>query len=142
MRFLNGGEHWVTAGQELLPRQVLRVPGPRAGDHPVLPDSVAVRGVRLEPEGFAGRDAGAGVCHWDHIVLGSARSHVDAATLRRALSAWTWIYSVRSSSKLDAGADFSQAFVYEVDMVWDFIYAEAAPSTTRCWSSATASAWP
>ena len=27
-----------------------------------------------------------GVCRWDHIVLGiSARSHVDAATLRRAL---------------------------------------------------------
>ena len=30
-----------------------------------------------------------GVCRWDHIVLGiSARSHVDAATLRR-WSAWT-----------------------------------------------------
>ena len=36
-----------------------------------------------------------GVCRWDHIVLGiSARSHVDAATLRRALermdAACTW----------------------------------------------------
>ena len=79
-----------------------------------------------------------GVCRWDHIVLGiSARSHVDAATLRRALermdAAWPegeehmaklsvnamiglWarstevVYSVRSSSsELDgAGADFSQ----------------------------------
>ena len=83
---------------------------------------------------------GLGVCRWDHIVLGiSARSHVDAATLRRALermdAAWPegeermaklsvnamiglWarsaevVYSVRSSSsELDgAGADFSQAF--------------------------------
>ena len=41
---------------------------------------------RLVPEGFAGRNADLGVCRWDHIVLGiSARSHVDAATLRRAL---------------------------------------------------------
>ena len=63
-----------------------------------------------------------GVCRWDHIVLGiSARSHVDAATLRRALermdAAWPEgeehmaklsvnamarstevVYSVRSSS--------------------------------------------
>ena len=36
-----------------------------------------------------------GVCRWDHIALGiSARSHVDAATLRRALermdAAWRW----------------------------------------------------
>ena len=89
-----------------------------------------------------------GVCRWDHIVLGiSARSHVDAATLRRALermdAAWPegeermaklsvnamiglWarstevVYSVRSSSsELDgAGADFSQAFAYEGVMVW------------------------
>ena len=45
----------------------------------VLPEPVAVRGARLVPEGFAGR--------WDHIVLGiSVRSHVDAATLRRALA--------------------------------------------------------
>ena len=81
-----------------------------------------------------------GVCRWDHIVLGiSARSRVDAATLRRALkrsdAAWPageermaklsvnamiglWarstevVYSVRSSSsELDgAGADFSQAW--------------------------------
>ena len=76
-----------------------------------------------------------GVCRWDHIVSGiSARSHVGAATLRRALErmdeAWPeehmaklsvnamiglWstevVYSVRSSSsELDgAGADFSQA---------------------------------
>ena len=93
-----------------------------------------------------------GVCRWDHIVLGiSARSHVDAATLRRALermdAAWQgeehmaklsvnamiglWarstevVYSVRSSSsELDgAGADFSQAFAYEGGMVWDFVYA-------------------
>ena len=95
-----------------------------------------------------------GVCRWDHIVLGiSARSHVDAATLRRALermdAAWPegeermaklsvnamiglWarsaevVYSVRSSSsELDgAGADFfSQAFAYEKGMVWDFVYA-------------------
>ena len=94
-----------------------------------------------------------GVCRWDHIVLGiSARSHVDAATLRRALermdAAWPdgeehmaklsvnamiglWarstevVYSVRSSSsELDgAGADFSQAFAYEGGMVWDFVYA-------------------
>ena len=93
-----------------------------------------------------------GVCRWDHIVLGiSARSHVDAATLRRALermdAAWSegeehmaklsvnamiglWarstevVYSVRSSSsELDgAGADFSQAFAYEGGMVWDFVY--------------------
>ena len=81
----------------------------------------------------------------------SARSHVDAATLRRALermdAAWQgeehmaklsvnamiglWarstevVYSVRSSSsELDgAGADFSQAFAYEGGMVWDFVYA-------------------
>ena len=96
-----------------------------------------------------------GVCRWDHIVLGiSARSHVDAATLRRALermdAAWPegeehmaklsvnamiglWarntevVYSVRSSSsELDgAGADFSQAFAYEGGMVWDFVYAQA-----------------
>ena len=88
-----------------------------------------------------------GVCRWDHIVLGiSARSHVDAATLRRALermdAAWQgeehmaklsvnamiglWarstevVYSVRSSSsELDgAGADFSQAFAYEGDFVY------------------------
>ena len=93
-----------------------------------------------------------GVCRWNHIVLGiSARSHVDAATLRRALermdAAWQgeehmaklsvnamiglWarstevVYSVRSSSsELDgAGADFSQAFAYEGGMVWDFVYA-------------------
>ena len=94
-----------------------------------------------------------GVCRWDHIVLGiSARSHMDAATLRRALermdAAWPegkehmaklsvnaiiglWarstevVYSVRSSSsELDgAGADFSQAFAYEGGMVWDFVYA-------------------
>ena len=91
-----------------------------------------------------------GVCRWDHIVLGiSARSHVDAATLRRALermdAAWQgeehmaklsvnamiglWarstevVYSVRSSSsELDgAGADFSQAFAYEGGTVWDFV---------------------
>ena len=84
-----------------------------------------------------------GVCRWGHIVLGiSTRSHVDAATLRRALertdAAWQgeehmaklsvnvmiglWarstevVYSARSSSasELDgAGADFSQAFAYE-----------------------------
>ena len=94
-----------------------------------------------------------GVCRWGHIVLGiSARSHVDAATLRRALermdAAWPeneehmaklsvnamiglWarstevVYSVRSSSsELDgAGADFSQAFAYEGGLVWDFVYA-------------------
>ena len=94
-----------------------------------------------------------GVCRWDHIVLGiSARSHVDAATLRCALermdAAWPdgeehmaklsvnamiglWarstevVYSVRSSSsELDgAGADFSQTFAYEGGMVWDFVYA-------------------
>ena len=88
-----------------------------------------------------------GVCRWDHIVLGiSARSHVDAATLRRALERigeehmaklsvnamiglWARntevVYSVRSSSsELDgAGADFSQAFAYEGGMVWDFVYA-------------------
>ena len=94
-----------------------------------------------------------GVCRWDHIVLGiSARSHGDAATLRRALermdAAWPegeehmaklsvnamiglWarstevVYSVRSSSsELDgAGADFSQAFAYKGGMVWDFVYA-------------------
>ena len=83
----------------------------------VLP---AVRGAQLVPEGFAGRNAGPGVCR---IVLGiSARGHVDAATLRRALermdAAWPegeehmakrerddmWarstevVYSVRSSS--------------------------------------------
>ena len=73
-----------------------------------------------------------GVCRWDHIVLGiSARSHVDAATLRRALermdAAWQgeehmaklsvnamiglWarstevVYSVRSSELDGAGAD-------------------------------------
>ena len=47
---------------------------------------VAVRGARLVPEGFAGRDAGAGRLPLGHIVLGiSARSHMDAATLRRAL---------------------------------------------------------
>ena len=72
----------------------------------------------------------------------SARSHVDAATLRRALermdAAWPegeermaklsvnamiglWarstevVYSVRSS--------LSQAFAYEGGMVWDFVYA-------------------
>ena len=82
-----------------------------------------------------------GVCRWDHIVLGiSARSHVDAATLRRALermdAAWSegeermaklsvnamiglWarsvevVYSVRSSSSELDGADFCQAFAYE-----------------------------
>ena len=94
-----------------------------------------------------------GVCRWDHIVLGiSARSRVDAATLRRALermdAAWSkgkermaklsvnamiglWarstevVYSVRSSSsELDgAGADFSQAFAHKGGMVWDFVYA-------------------
>ena len=94
-----------------------------------------------------------GVCRWDHMVLGiSARSHVDAATLRHALeridAAWPegeehmaklsvnamiglWarstevVYSVRSSSsELDgAGADFSQAFAYEGGMVWDFVCA-------------------
>ena len=83
------------------------------------------------------RDAGPGRLPLDHIVLGiSVRSHVDAATLRRALermdAAWPeskehmaklsvnamiglWarstevVYSVRSSSsELDgAGADFS-----------------------------------
>ena len=93
------------------------------------------------------------LARWDHIVLGiSARSHVDAATLRRALermdAAWPegeehmaklsvnamiglWarstevVYSVcSSSSELDgAGADFSQAFAYEGGMVWDFVYA-------------------
>ena len=87
---------------------------------------------RLVPEGFVGRDAG-GVCRWDHIVLGvSARSHVGAAKLRRALErigglargrgahglslrSTEVVYSVRSrSSELDgAGADFSQAFAYE-----------------------------
>ena len=108
----------------------------------VLPEFVAVRGARLVPEGFAGRDAGPGrlPCRWDHIVLGiSARSHVDAATLRCALermdAAWPegkermaklsvnamiglWaevVYSVRSSSSElhGVGADFSQAFAYE-----------------------------
>ena len=92
-----------------------------------------------------------GVCRWDHIVLGiSARSHVDAATLRRALermdAAWPegeermaklsvnamiglWarstevVYSVRRSELDGAGADFSQAFAYEGGMVWDFVYA-------------------
>ena len=102
-----------------------------------------------------------GVCRWDHIVLGiSARSHVDAATLRRALermdAAWPegeehmaklsvnamiglWarstevVYSVRSSSsELDgAGADFSQAFAYEGGMVWDFVYARRLLSNGR-----------
>ena len=101
-----------------------------------------------------------GVCRWDHIVLGiSARSHVDAATLRRALermdAAWPkgeermaklsvnamiglWarstevVYSVRSSSsELDgAGADFSQAFAYEGGTVWDFVYL-GGPTDTR-----------
>ena len=94
---------------------------------------------------------GLGVCRWDHIVLGvSARSHVDTATLRRALermdAAWQGeermaklsvnamiglrarstevVYSVRSSSSElnGAGADFSQAFAYEGGMVWDFVY--------------------
>ena len=104
----------------------------------------AVRGARLVPEGFAGRDAKAGRLPLGHIVLGiSAR----AATLQRALermdAAWPegeehmaklsvnammglWarstevVYSVRSSSsELDgAGADFSQAFAYEKGMVW------------------------
>ena len=102
-----------------------------------------------------------GVCRWDHIVLGiSARSHVDAATLRRVLermeAAWPegeermaklsvnamiglWarstevVYSVRSSSsELDgAGADFSQAFAYEGGMVWDFVYARRLLSNAR-----------
>ena len=112
----------------------------------VLPESVAVRGARLVPEGFAAM-LDLGVCRWDHIVLGiSARSHVDA--LERMDAAWPegeehmaklsvnamiglWarstvvVYSVRSSSsELDgAGADFSQAFAYEGGMVWDFVYA-------------------
>ena len=102
-----------------------------------------------------------GVCRWDHIVLGiSARSHVDAARLRRALermdAAWQgeehmaklsvnamiglWarstevVYSVRSSSsELDgAGADFSQAFAYEGGMVWDFVYARRLLSNCAC----------
>ena len=53
----------------------------------VLPKPVAIRGARLVPEGFAGRNAGPGrLPLGPHIVLGiSARSHVDAATLRRAL---------------------------------------------------------
>ena len=113
-----------------------------------------------------------GVCRWDHIVLGiSARSHVDAATLRRALermdAAWPegeehmaklsvnamiglWarsaevVYSVRSSSsELDgAGADFSQAFAYEGGMVWDFVYARRLLSApSTTRSSALSTAW-
>ena len=47
----------------------------------VLPKSVAVRGARLVPEGFANRNADLDVCCWNHIVLDiSAQSHVDAAT--------------------------------------------------------------
>ena len=86
------------------------------------------------------------------LLAAIAQSHVDAATLRRALermdAAWPeseehmaklsvnamiglWarstevVYSVRSSSsELDgAGADFSQAFACEGGMVWDFVYA-------------------
>ena len=112
-----------------------------------------VRPVRLRADGVPGYPKVSlaaildlGVCRWDHIVLGiSARSHVDAATLRRALErthaacskgeehmaklsvnaiiglcarSTEVVYSVRSSSsKLDgAGADFSQAFAYEGGM--------------------------
>ena len=48
-----------------------------------------------------------GVCRWDHIVLGiSARSHVDAATLRRALERMdaAWPESEEHMAKLSANA--------------------------------------
>ena len=112
-----------------------------------------------------------GVCRWDHIVLGiSARSHVGAATLRRALermdAAWQgeermaklsvnamiglWarstevVYSVRSSSsELDgAGADFSQAFAYKGGMVWDFVYARRLLSNGTYFPSSLSSFSP
>ena len=100
----------------------------------VLPEFVAVRGAGWYPKVSLAATLDLGVCRWDHIALGiSARSHVDAATLRARS---TWPSSARddrpvgaqhggsSSSKLDgAGADFSQAFAYEGGMVWGFVYA-------------------
>ena len=41
------------AGQRLLPRQVLRVPGPRAGDHPWQAAQRAERGRGLRAQGLA-----------------------------------------------------------------------------------------
>ena len=92
-----------------------------------------------------------GVCRWDHIVLGiSARSHVDAATLRRALermdAAWSegeehmaklsvnamiglWarsaevVYSVRSSSAAAASWTARARTSLRPSPVWDFVYA-------------------
>ena len=52
----------------------------------VLLESVAVRGARLAPEGFAGRDAGPGRLPLGPHRVGHLRTeHVGAATLRRAL---------------------------------------------------------
>ena len=48
-----------------------------------------------------------GVCRWDHIVLGiSARSHVDAATLRRALECMdaAWPEGEEHMAKLSVNA--------------------------------------
>ena len=61
-----------------------------------------------------------GVCRWDHIVLGiSARSHMDAATLRRAWQGEKHMAKLSVNAMIGlacaaaAGADFSQAFAYE-----------------------------
>ena len=100
----------------------------------VLPESVAVRGARLVPEGFAGPRCWT-ACRWDHISARSHRGNAAAragghgrrvARRRRAHGQArkrddrrVALYSVRSSSsELDgADADFSQAFAYERGMV-------------------------
>ena len=64
-----------------------------------------------------------GVCRWDHIVLGiSAQSHVDAATLRRALERMdaAWPEGEERMAKLsvcDIGAGATTFMPGHFDMV-------------------------
>ena len=84
-----------------------------------------------------------GVCRWDHIVLGiSARSHVDAATLRRALermdAAWPEGEEHMGGRGLLPGLRLRGGHGVGLRLRAE---APTAPSTTRCWAS-SAAWWP
>ena len=67
------------AGQGLLPRQVLRVPGPRAGDHP----GQAAQRAELRAQGLAAGELGGATRHPAHLteeqVAQRVRQQVEAS---------------------------------------------------------------
>ena len=80
-----------------------------------------------------------GVCRWDHIVLGiSARSHVDAATLRRALDGLQRAQQQQRAGRRGRGllSGLRLRGGHGVGL-----RLPTAPSTTRCWALSTAW-WP